>query len=321
MFGNQFFSQIEKGDDLLNGLVLHKRYVLRGSHHGNNYVFLINCQGVKWKVHLNERSSNVWALVGDRWEHFVKQNIDDRVQFIHFIEEGEDIFYVTTYDQAGLENHGYNPRSQMVWRCLQTFRNVSPATAIGIYEENARSQGELKVKAGKLFVITAVAKEDFNVMFFHDDGSALTAVETYTTVVSMNALCHVGDEKDYDQKRMDWYCRWKFHTCNDREDRVFYKKFTTGLHRVGRIKIPSEFVKRQKLGGTAYTSAVLRHKNKAYRFKVHERDGAPKGLEMLSIPSLHKLKNHAGFDNGQMLRFFQCDETSRRDGVLRFEVC
>nr|GEU55314.1 hypothetical protein [Tanacetum cinerariifolium] len=259
--------------------VLHKRHVVGGSHHDNNYVFPINCQGVRWKVHLNERSSNVWALVGDRWEHFVKQNIDDRVPFIHFIEEGEYIFYMTTLSETSLHPLPLEFTRRMPnLKVKDTVEVTTNDNEYKVYvDKNEKNWyfygpgwwtllGELKFKAGKLFVLTAVAKEDFNVIFFDDDGSALTAVETYTTVVSMNA-----DEKDYDQKRLDWYCRWKFHTCHDREDRVFYKKFTTGLHRVSRIKIPSEFVKRQKLGGTAYTSAVLRHKNKAYRFKIMGR--------------------------------------------------
>lgn len=55
---------------------------------------------------------------------------------------------------------------------------------------------KLNLKVGQWFVLTAVSKGVFNVVFFEDDGSALTTVKTYSTVVkSSNALRHIGDEE------------------------------------------------------------------------------------------------------------------------------
>ena len=73
-------------------------------------------------MQLKEVSENVWALVGIRWTDFVNQNINNQVRFIHFVEEGEDTFYVTTYNEMGLENHGYEQTSDTYWRCLLQLR-------------------------------------------------------------------------------------------------------------------------------------------------------------------------------------------------------
>ena len=55
------------------------------------------------------------ALEAPMWNDFVRLNIIWDVNFIHFVEEGDDIFYVTPYNEDGLEQHRYEPGSAQFW--------------------------------------------------------------------------------------------------------------------------------------------------------------------------------------------------------------
>lgn len=44
---------------------------------------------------------------GDKWKQFVLRHFDDGLSLLHFVEEGEDSFYVTGYDAKGIEFGGY----------------------------------------------------------------------------------------------------------------------------------------------------------------------------------------------------------------------
>lgn len=47
------------------------------------------------------------------------------------------------------------------------------------------------MKAGQWMVFTQVDPgQEFNVMLFVPDGGAITTMETYSTNISMNVLCH-----------------------------------------------------------------------------------------------------------------------------------
>jgi hypothetical protein len=45
--------------------------------------------------------------------------------YIHFIEEGEDVFFVSCYSVAGEEFHNYEPKSAQFWRCLVPVTDTS----------------------------------------------------------------------------------------------------------------------------------------------------------------------------------------------------
>ena len=44
---------------------------------------------------------------------------------MHFIEEGENLFYVACYGEDGLEFHNYEPESAPFWRCLVDVTDTS----------------------------------------------------------------------------------------------------------------------------------------------------------------------------------------------------
>nr|GEU28713.1 hypothetical protein [Tanacetum cinerariifolium] len=62
--------------------------------------------------------SNTMSLVGPVWANIVMHNVTNDVTMLHFVEEGNDIFYVSTYNKYGLKTHGYTQKSLMFWRCL-----------------------------------------------------------------------------------------------------------------------------------------------------------------------------------------------------------
>ncbi|GKC09772.1 hypothetical protein Tco_1001382, partial [Tanacetum coccineum] len=99
-------------------MVLHQGYLLGGSYYGHDSIFLLNCYGVRWQVEVKQTYANAMFVVGPIWSDFVSKNITQDVKCLYFIEEGEDMFYVATYNKYRLEMHGYRQKSLMFWRCL-----------------------------------------------------------------------------------------------------------------------------------------------------------------------------------------------------------
>ncbi|GJX77673.1 hypothetical protein Tco_0324484 [Tanacetum coccineum] len=98
---------VDPGAKLVNGMVKHKDYLLRGPYHGNNSIFLLSCHGVRWQVQLGRVGPDRVAVIRPAWSKFMRRNVDQDVRFLHFVEEGHDTLYVATYNKYGLENHAY----------------------------------------------------------------------------------------------------------------------------------------------------------------------------------------------------------------------
>ena len=47
-------------------------------------------------------------VTGPRWTAFCLENLNEDVELMHFVEEGDDCFYVTGYHSDGNEFGGYN---------------------------------------------------------------------------------------------------------------------------------------------------------------------------------------------------------------------
>jgi hypothetical protein len=60
---------------------------------------------------------------GPRWRAFALVNVNEDVQLLHFVEEGEDSYFVTGYNWDGTEFAGYN---MIVGRFPRFRSNVSP---------------------------------------------------------------------------------------------------------------------------------------------------------------------------------------------------
>lgn len=64
-------------------------------------------EGYKFKVSLTLRRNGTLEVHGPKWKQFVLRHFDDAVRVLHFVEEGEDSFYVTGYNYKGIEFGGY----------------------------------------------------------------------------------------------------------------------------------------------------------------------------------------------------------------------
>nr|GEU67283.1 hypothetical protein [Tanacetum cinerariifolium] len=94
------------------------------------------------------------------------------------------------------------------------------------------------------------------------------------------------------------------------------KKLTPEVLKSGPINKPKEFGDRHKLRG--YSLAVLSHCHKKFVFKLRKRTVS---FEMFSTPTLRNMMDGSGFRAGQWVRFYLSEDTTLKDGVIRFEVC
>ncbi|GJV43755.1 hypothetical protein Tco_1428291 [Tanacetum coccineum] len=81
MFGSEFITIVEPGAKLVNGMVIHKDYLLRGLYHGNNLIFLLNLHGVRWQVQLGRVVPYRVVVIGAGWSDFVRRNVDQDVSY------------------------------------------------------------------------------------------------------------------------------------------------------------------------------------------------------------------------------------------------
>ncbi|GJX19167.1 hypothetical protein Tco_0221844 [Tanacetum coccineum] len=51
---------------------------------------------------------NKLHLLGDEWENFARDNLNSSVRTLHFVNEGDDTFYITGYNRDGIEWQGYD---------------------------------------------------------------------------------------------------------------------------------------------------------------------------------------------------------------------
>ncbi|GJY13969.1 hypothetical protein Tco_0383278 [Tanacetum coccineum] len=118
----------------------------------------------------------------------------------------------------------------------------------------------------------------------------------------------------YDVERMGWFCNWWWHTTHADKRISFYKKLTPEVLKMGRIKVPKEFVVSHKLHG--YSSAVVSRCHKKIVFKLRKKAV----FKMFSTPPLRCMKDQSGFWAEQWVRFYLSEDTTLKDGVIRFEV-
>ena len=76
--------------------------------HGRSTIYITSAQRVRFRVALQTQTDGPIQLTGERWRAFALANLNRDVRTLHFVEEGDDCFYVTGYNQDGTEYGGYN---------------------------------------------------------------------------------------------------------------------------------------------------------------------------------------------------------------------
>lgn len=74
---------------------------------GNRHFYLTGIQRQRKKVRIIAQLGGPIRIVGNKWVEFVHENMYTDVHMLHFVQEGDDSFYVTGYDSKGLEVEDY----------------------------------------------------------------------------------------------------------------------------------------------------------------------------------------------------------------------
>ena len=93
------------------------------AYNGNKDIYIVSSEGYRYRVSLNTPRYGLWYLDGKNWTEFCNRSLNEDVQMLNFVEEGEDCFYVTGYNSDGKEVGGYNG-NRSTYRRFRT--NVLP---------------------------------------------------------------------------------------------------------------------------------------------------------------------------------------------------
>ena len=77
------------------------------AYNGNDEIYILSADGYRFRVELVRAQCGPWYLAGPKWTAFCNRCLNEDVELLHFVEEGEDCFYVTGYLENGHEVGGY----------------------------------------------------------------------------------------------------------------------------------------------------------------------------------------------------------------------
>ncbi|GKB08312.1 hypothetical protein Tco_0836596 [Tanacetum coccineum] len=158
MFRSDFIMIVDPGAKLVNGMVKHKDYLLRGPYHGNNSIFLLSCHGVRWQVQLGRVGPDRVAVIRPAWSKFMRRNVD------------QDNLPLQ------LEKRVYPPSGSQTVDLVLNHRKYKILVG-NVPLENSQSILEIGL---------------FHLMVFNESGEAVTASETYSSYVLRNAFFYLG---------------------------------------------------------------------------------------------------------------------------------
>nr|GEZ65343.1 hypothetical protein [Tanacetum cinerariifolium] len=75
---------------------------------GSDHIYLTSPLHYRKKVNVFRQNKGPMLVQGNNWREFAEENRNENVALFHFIEEGEDSFYVTAYYGNGSEVIGYD---------------------------------------------------------------------------------------------------------------------------------------------------------------------------------------------------------------------
>nr|GEW25242.1 RNA-directed DNA polymerase, eukaryota, reverse transcriptase zinc-binding domain protein [Tanacetum cinerariifolium] len=84
-------------------------------------IYIISSKGYRYKIELVTPDKGLWYLTGPRWTGFCNRSVNVDVSLMHFVEEGDDCFYVTGHNRDGIEVGGYGGNSIEILFSLQTL--------------------------------------------------------------------------------------------------------------------------------------------------------------------------------------------------------
>ncbi|GKA99529.1 hypothetical protein Tco_0827523 [Tanacetum coccineum] len=78
------------------------------AYNDNREIYLTSPLRYRMKVEILKQNDGPIIVKGDKWIRFAEENFDTNVAVLHFVEEGDDSFYVTGYCQNETKAIGYH---------------------------------------------------------------------------------------------------------------------------------------------------------------------------------------------------------------------
>lgn len=103
---------------------------------GNRDMYITSKAGIRFRVRVVTKHDGTMVVSGPRWRAFCLTNLNDDVELLHFVEEGDDAYYVTGYNSDGREFGGYNIHAGQFSRSMVhvlPYLDVRQVIVISIY--------------------------------------------------------------------------------------------------------------------------------------------------------------------------------------------
>ncbi|GJW49875.1 hypothetical protein Tco_0091226 [Tanacetum coccineum] len=306
---------------------------------GNRHVYLTSNRRYRFKTELVVPKTGPIRITGDRWVQFCLENMVKAV-LLHFVEQGDDTFYVTGYDNDGLECGGYNEVRKRPERIVtrvwpyQDYPQMLPTEFLSGLNQNAL----LSISANKINYDVHVQRVEigdstgvFKYQLNEDDWNALVEAATITKFDGFTNLKKRQRELTFDEKdddRMEHICLWPGHTehFGERND-AFYKRFSSTLDKQ-RLPISAKLMKKHPFMHL-YRKALIRHQKIEFEMRI-KMDRHLENPTRTNHVNIHGKWRQFGkacrFDYNKMMRVkylytVQVLEDDNQERIPVFNVC
>ncbi|GKC35158.1 hypothetical protein Tco_1047542 [Tanacetum coccineum] len=145
------------------------------AYNGNSAIYFKSSNGYRYKVTLKRPDEGLWYLSGTIRTEFCNDSLNENVALLHFIEEGDDHFYVTGYTSNGNEVGVYEANRATLSRfmtCVLPYPNLPQLLG----DTWNTLVGSLGLEAGTICVLTKNRGNRMWLEVFNNDGSMKTNV-------------------------------------------------------------------------------------------------------------------------------------------------
>ncbi|PWA53530.1 acetyl-CoA carboxylase 2 [Artemisia annua] len=129
-------------------------------YNGNKHVYLTSQERVRYRVQLVKPNGGTTELRGEKWKKFCVAYIPKGAYLLHFVQEGDDSFYVTSYDDLGYETGGYEG---IIGRPCRFMCRVSPSDNIPQFDMEKRGYEGYRLRINQ-------SKIEAEIHTLHDGG-------------------------------------------------------------------------------------------------------------------------------------------------------
>ncbi|GKA81693.1 hypothetical protein Tco_0788385 [Tanacetum coccineum] len=219
----------------------------------------MSSKGYHYKVELVTPDEGLWYLTGPKWTEFCNRSLNDDVALLHFLEEGDDCFYVTEYNRDGNEFGGYGGNRSTFSRfmtCVLLYAHL-PQTLPAEFLPNLNELDEIEISVNEMMLRCNVRHQEVISQpvcvftknmgkrvwldAFKNDGSMQTEVISKGTTTLRREQLQLTHFEETDD-RMKHVCFWPFYMDHFKEmPMTIYKRYAL-IEPQNRLTIPTNFV-------------------------------------------------------------------------------